>query len=565
MQMVGKPYREYGERLSALHRQMDGSRTAEEADRLLEQVREVARVSAELCWQLEAEWFEINYKHREQVRFLPGATYKAEDAVADMWGLVEKARECEDTFIRPRILYRILDAYRTIIKNYELAFDCGRVLTEELERVRAVDYPEKLKIYIQIGELYYSFRDYEEATFYFEKVLEERDTVSEYGSLAAAYNSLGLVARNYHNDLERSNEYYHKIFTLESVLPPDHYRAWEGIASSNLARNLTQVGQYEEAIPLFQKGVTRLLEIDDYVFVSNSASSLADVYIKTNRLREAKEMLDVARECIEKSLYTKRYHLYYPVLSRYYAALGDGKRAIAYMDSAMVAQENFNNQFNAMQLIRSEQRAYLMEQRAQEEELRFEQERNADYRRTIWIVSLGLLVVLGLLSYSFYLYRRKQAAYKALVRRTREWAEKPITFTPEEDICAMQEPLGEVIAREEAEPQDKQLAAEIQCLIESQKLYLDPAFTLDNLADRMAVNRSYISKAINRQMGKNFTEYINAFRVQEAVRTLSKPSSASLSIDHIAAQAGFNDRKSFHRVFKRLTGLSPSDYRRGNY
>lgn len=570
--MIGKPYQQYEAELTELHYRMDRSATIEEADLLLTMARQAARVSNELCWQLEAGWFEISYKHREAIRFQPGADYTTEDAVADLWRLYHESQYCQDSFIRPRILFHILNAYRSIIKNYELAFDCARLLAAELEQVRAADYAGKLRAYIQIGELYYSFRDYEDASFYFSKVLDDPEVAFEHNYLASAYNSLGLVARN-NGDREQSSRYFRQILSLEPA-PSDtarfHYDIWQGIASSNLARNLVDDGRRDEAIPLYRKGIANLLAIGDYVFVSNSAVSLADLYIGKNDLAEAWQQLELARDCIERSVYNKRYHLYYPVLSRYYAARADVVRAIAYMDSAMKAQEVYYDQFNALQLIRSEQRAHRMEQLARDQELRSEQLRATNYRRTLRIVSVGLALVVALLYYVVWLYRKKRTAYRALVLRTREWAEKPLPFAAENTVAATVPAFTPAVLscppsapEEDTRRQDETLAREIQELIETEKLYLDPAFTLDSLASRMAINRFYLSRAINQHIGKKFNDYVNAFRIREAVRLLSNPSSADLSIDHIAAQSGFNDRKSFYRVFKKLTGLSPSEYRQG--
>ncbi|MBQ6839234.1 MAG: helix-turn-helix transcriptional regulator, partial [Oscillospiraceae bacterium] len=54
---------------------------------------------------------------------------------------------------------------------------------------------------------------------------------------------------------------------------------------------------------------------------------------------------------------------------------------------------------------------------------------------------------------------------------------------------------------------------------------------------------------------------LNNFRIKKAVHLLSETSS---SIESIAYMVGFNDPKTFSRVFKAVTGISPRDYRKGN-
>jgi AraC-like DNA-binding protein len=50
--------------------------------------------------------------------------------------------------------------------------------------------------------------------------------------------------------------------------------------------------------------------------------------------------------------------------------------------------------------------------------------------------------------------------------------------------------------------------------------------------------------------------------MKEALHLLSQQANAGKSVDEIAEAAGFNDRKTFYRVFKKTTGLSPTDFRK---
>ena len=67
---------------------------------------------------------------------------------------------------------------------------------------------------------------------------------------------------------------------------------------------------------------------------------------------------------------------------------------------------------------------------------------------------------------------------------------------------------------------------------------------------------------LNRHTGNNVNAYINEFRVKEVVRILSEPANDHCTMDEIAFEAGFNDRQSLYRVFKKIIGLSPGAFRR---
>ena len=77
-----------------------------------------------------------------------------------------------------------------------------------------------------------------------------------------------------------------------------------------------------------------------------------------------------------------------------------------------------------------------------------------------------------------------------------------------------------------------------------------------------AVNTStfYFCKLFKRATGLNFTEYLSQVRVEKAKSLLPNP---NLRISEIAYEIGFQSLTHFNRVFKRITGQSPTSYRRG--
>jgi AraC-like DNA-binding protein len=89
----------------------------------------------------------------------------------------------------------------------------------------------------------------------------------------------------------------------------------------------------------------------------------------------------------------------------------------------------------------------------------------------------------------------------------------------------------------------------------------DPELTAPLLARHLATNTTYLSRALNEGLGQNFNEFVNRLRV-DAVRAELARTERERDILAIALDAGFNSKASFNRVFKRLTGQTPSDFRR---
>ena len=88
-----------------------------------------------------------------------------------------------------------------------------------------------------------------------------------------------------------------------------------------------------------------------------------------------------------------------------------------------------------------------------------------------------------------------------------------------------------------------------------------PDFSLQQLAIQVGSNYKYVSQVVNERYGKSFKQVLNEQRVLEACRILNDPNqSVHLTIEAIAANLGFNSRSNFTVTFKRITGISPSDF-----
>ena len=92
------------------------------------------------------------------------------------------------------------------------------------------------------------------------------------------------------------------------------------------------------------------------------------------------------------------------------------------------------------------------------------------------------------------------------------------------------------------------------------KVYLDPELTLTELAKKAGTNASLLSKVINTSYSQNFNNYVNRFRVAEAIRLMADPQYRNFNLLAIAYDAGFNSKSTFNRAFKKVTGVIPKDY-----
>jgi len=100
----------------------------------------------------------------------------------------------------------------------------------------------------------------------------------------------------------------------------------------------------------------------------------------------------------------------------------------------------------------------------------------------------------------------------------------------------------------------------LKAYMENEKPYLEFQLSLAQLAQNLDWNSSHLSKILNKQLHKNFYEFVNHYRVEE-VKNLLKSNSKYSNLG-IAFESGFNSKSSFHRIFKEFTGMTPSDYKK---
>ncbi len=94
--------------------------------------------------------------------------------------------------------------------------------------------------------------------------------------------------------------------------------------------------------------------------------------------------------------------------------------------------------------------------------------------------------------------------------------------------------------------------------IESSRCYLDPDYSLTQMAQVLRTNHHYVSSAISR-LNSNFNVLLNSYRIKHAINELER--NPDYKITALALESGFNNRRTFYNAFKKQTGKTPSEYR----
>ncbi|HWB27154.1 MAG TPA: ABC transporter permease [Chitinophagaceae bacterium] len=91
--------------------------------------------------------------------------------------------------------------------------------------------------------------------------------------------------------------------------------------------------------------------------------------------------------------------------------------------------------------------------------------------------------------------------------------------------------------------------------------YQDPEISLNSLAEKLGMHPHELSKVINTVFKKNFNDFVNEYRVRDAVTKMQEPAYDNITLLGIAYEAGFNSKATFIRAFKQVTGKNPAEYK----
>jgi len=421
------------------------------------------------------------------------------------------------------------------------SFDYVRRIVALLERTPEEAYPDAYDNWYMMGKAYYKFHDYEQAIDYVRRSVIDTAKVFFFRSNMEARQLLAEYARE-EGDLITSDTWY--LSMLQSGDVVNGRCMYNCIAMEGLAGNLRQRGMYQEALRLCRAAWPLVQAKPIYNLIPEFSMNMGECLLALDDLPATAALIDTARLAIERSAATlrpARLSRFYPLASQYYARRGITSRSLAYADSARATDREIADKLNAMIILRNDQEQFHAQQELNDLKI-------ARQQQTVRIALAATGVLCLLLFIILYLYRKKQKAYRELVRKSREWAEtEPHLYT----------------AHPEVDEEDRTIMNSIFDLLQTEAIHRDPDLTRESLAIRLGIHRNSISKAINHTQQKNFNQFINEYRLKEAIERLSDPNNDQTIYD-IALACGFNSQPTFYRLFKSETGISPAFFRRNS-
>ncbi|WP_419869453.1 helix-turn-helix domain-containing protein [Chryseobacterium sp. CT-SW4] len=101
---------------------------------------------------------------------------------------------------------------------------------------------------------------------------------------------------------------------------------------------------------------------------------------------------------------------------------------------------------------------------------------------------------------------------------------------------------------------------DIKRVVEDGCYYENPDFNIAQLAALLKINTGYISKAIKVSGYDNFNHYLNSCRIERVKKIIKKQDFNKITMMYVYTAAGFSNQSTFNRAFKKIEGITPSQY-----
>ena len=95
-------------------------------------------------------------------------------------------------------------------------------------------------------------------------------------------------------------------------------------------------------------------------------------------------------------------------------------------------------------------------------------------------------------------------------------------------------------------------------LVRREQLYLVPDVSRESLVAKTGINKNRLAMLIQMYSGNNLTGYLNSLRLEHSLKMLSE---GNETIESVAYDSGFNNVRTFYRIFREEFGMTPAEYR----
>ena len=456
-----------------------------------------------------------------------------------------------------------LQAFHQAFKKFEEALRISEYLQDKHQMIMANN---------NIAILYNELGETELRDLYFERALDLCNQIEDYDYKKIITYNLALfqLEEGMH---EKSLETYSTIYEQASKREDSLFIAGYWALKSNIAMAKKM---NHEAIEFGEKCLSYSKGYGMNYFVLTTKTDLAKLYLEEKNFKLAEQLL------IENMNDLKVAHLFGPYLEcvKTYVlkdSIGDVKKSTSLYAEYYRLADSLKIEDNKHETIKKGWLEKFTEEKLQDslaidltkKNLITQKERSKNWILTTVIsISFSILIIVLLIrAYNRKLEEQEITKHeKELLEQShKELKEKLLQLSQSHEEKTKSENLfvNEKYALSSLKEEERQsLKLVLLDFMEEKKPYLNPEYTLNNLADNTKISSHHLSEVLNVSFGKNFYSFMNLYRVEEAKRLMQKNTTGQYKLLAVCFDAGFNSRATFNRIFKLQVGKTPSEYQK---
>lgn len=349
---------------------------------------------------------------------------------------------------------------------------------------------------------------------------------------------------------------------------------------------LTHFGKTSESNAIL-KEIKSVIAENQPIYLPDLLYLMGENYSKEGNYAESNAILLEAEQASKDKASSTSLGKTYRLMAANYSAMGLDRQAFSYMNQAFdIAEKNgqtdrqrmMNERKLTLDVIHQEQKRQLAEEKAR-------------YTSRL-SVFLSLLLVLAIATIVIVVLnqRRRNKLYRHIVKQNVAMLEEEEKYKVriqelenqlENQNTHKNETGANLVADENEKPDNhkdegkkangsysiaeiksKRLFSALQGLMEKEGWFRNPLLTREEVMEQLKTNSTYLAQVIKENAGMNYSQYVNSFRIREALKALSDKERIEVPIKDIAVEVGFNSLTTFYKLFQQATGISPSAYRR---
>ena len=181
-------------------------------------------------------------------------------------------------------------------------------------------------------------------------------------------------------------------------------------------------------------------------------------------------------------------------------------------------------------------------------------------RTDAWLLQLLTVIIMGYLLYA-------ELAIALFDRYRKDTVTTTVAAEAEAEFIATEvkpQPQPEADNGKEEMQKLEQYARQVEEYLRTSEVYVNPNLSLKDVATATGISSKNLSKSINATLGKNFFDLVNGFRIEKSKALLMSKKEKGLTLETVAEMCGFNSRITFNNAFKKVIGVTTTEWLRLN-